>query len=208
VSEQRRVSRSRREFLATGGALVLSFALAPWPAAAQEGQGAPGGAKLPGSLARTPLLDAWIRIDATGAITVFTGKVELGQGVKTALQQIAAEELVVAFDRIMLVTADTERTPNEGITSGSNSMKDSGTAILNAAAQVRGILIEEASRRLGVPAAQLVARDGAVRASGRSVGYGELVAGRDLHMSATAESIDTKRIASLRLSKEAEYLRV
>src|SRR5205807_6785545 len=109
-------------------------------------------AKLPGSLARTPLLDAWIRIDATGAITVFTGKAEPGQGVMTALRQGAADELVVAFERITLVPAGTERTPNEGITSGSNSMKDSGTAILNAAAQVRAILIEEAARRLAIPA--------------------------------------------------------
>ena len=181
--------QSRREFLATGGALVVSFTLAPLPALAQEGgHAAPTGPKLPGSLTRNPMLDAWIRIDANGAITVFTGKVELGQGVKTALQQVAAEELVVPFERITMVTADTERTPNEGITSGSNSMKDSGTAILNAAAQVRAILVDEAARRLGVPAAQLTARDGAVHASGRSITYGDLVAGGNLHVNAAAES--------------------
>ncbi len=87
------------------------------------------------------MLDSWIRIDADGAITVFTGKAELGQGIKTALIQVAAEELVVEPRAITLVTADTGRTPNEGYTAGSQSMPDSGTAILHAAAQARAILV-------------------------------------------------------------------
>jgi len=181
-------SPARRDFLASGGALIVSFTLAPLASVAQDAHAPPPGPKLPGSLTRTPLLDAWIRIDANGAITVFTGKVELGQGVKTALQQIAAEELVVPFERITLVTADTERTPNEGITSGSNSLKDSGTAILNAAAQVRTILVAEASRRFGIPPENLTLRDGAVYASPRGITYGELVAGGILHVNAAPES--------------------
>ena len=102
---------SRREFLATGGALVLSFALSPRSALAQPAEAAKPPA-LPGALDKTPLLDAWIRIGADGSITVFTGKAELGQGVKTALAQIAAEQLAVGFERIAMVTADTELTPN------------------------------------------------------------------------------------------------
>src|SRR5213079_198393 len=71
-------------------------------------------AKLPGSLGKTPLLDAWIRVDADGGVTVFTGKAELGQGIKTALIQIAAEQIGVQPARIRLITADTARTPDEG----------------------------------------------------------------------------------------------
>ena len=169
---------NRREFIATGGALIVSFAL---PAAAQE--------KLPGALARTPLIDAWIRVGADGRITVFTGKAELGQGIKTALLQIAADQLAVDMKAIELVTADTARTPNEGYTAGSNSMKDSGTAILNAAAQARELLLAQASRRLGVPAEQLIAQNGEVRApDGRRVGYGALVEGELLHVRAGAQS--------------------
>src|SRR5450631_2036915 len=124
-----------------------------------------------------------------GGVTVFTGKGELGQGIRTALQQVAAEQLAVPFASITMITADTQRTPNEGYTSGSNSMKDSGTAILNAAAQVRELLVAEASRRIGVAADQLVARDGAVHApGGKRVGYGELVAGPALHVRAEAQS--------------------
>ncbi|HEX7606265.1 MAG TPA: molybdopterin cofactor-binding domain-containing protein [Usitatibacter sp.] len=181
---------TRRQFLSGGGALVVSFALSP-RAAAQAGETATRSAeaKLPGSLDRFPMLDSWIRIGADGSVTVFTGKGELGQGIRTALQQVAAEQLAVPFASITMITADTQRTPNEGYTSGSNSMKDSGTAILNAAAQVRELLVAEASRRLGVAAGELVARDGAVHApGGKRVGYGELVAGQALHVRAEVQS--------------------
>jgi CO/xanthine dehydrogenase Mo-binding subunit len=163
---------TRREFLAAGGALIIGFSLAPSSLRAQK----PPGPKLPGSLDANPMLDSWLRIDADGGITLFTGKAELGQGVKTALIQIAAEQLYVSPQRIRLITADTRQTPDEGYTAGSNSMKDSGTAIMNAAAQVREILIARAAERLGVPADRLKAQEGAVVADdGRRVGFGELV---------------------------------
>jgi len=168
---------TRRLLLTTGGALVVSFALLPKLAALA--QNVP---KLPGDLDKTPMLDSWIAIDAQGRITVFAGKAELGQGIKTALIQCAAEEIEVDPAGITLITADTERTPNEGYTAGSHSMQDCGTAILNAAAQVRGILIELAATRLNLPAEQLKATQGTVVANdGRSVRYGELLTGQDLH---------------------------
>jgi CO/xanthine dehydrogenase Mo-binding subunit len=141
--------------------------------------------KPPGSLQRNPDLDSWIRIDDRGAITVFTGKCELGQGIKTALIQVAAEELVVAPESIRLVTADTALTPNEGYTAGSHSMQDSGTAIRYAAAQARALLIGAAAARLGVPREHLKAHDGAVVADdGRRLGYGALVKDELLHVTA------------------------
>ena len=147
---------SRRGVLAGGGALVLSFSLLqPADLLAQEAQGAkppPQEPKLPGSLKTEPMLDAWIRIDADGTVTVFTGKAELGQGIKTALIQVAAEQLDVDPGAVRLITADTGQTPNEGYTAGSHSMQDSGTAILHAAAQVRAILIGLAATRLDLSA--------------------------------------------------------
>ena len=117
---------SRRAFM-RGGALVVAFTLLPaMRALAQGGQGA----RLPGSLNAAPSLDAWIRIANDGQVTVFTGKAELGQGVKTALTQIAAEELGVLPASITIVTADTARTADEGYTAGSRSMQDSGVAIM------------------------------------------------------------------------------
>ena len=176
---------ARREFLRQSGALVLAFSLAPRAFAQAPGSKPP---PLPGSLAKSPYLDAWIRIDTSGAVMVFTGKAELGQGIKTAILQVAAEELDVALDTIRLVTADTALTANEGFTAGSNSLKDSGTAVRHAAAQVRAILVEEAARRWNVPAAGLRAQNATVLApDGRRAGYGELVAGRDLHVEARPE---------------------
>src|SRR4051812_30035225 len=168
---------NRRGFIARSGALVVSFSLLPRVAGAQAG-------KLPGSLNHEPMLDAWIRVGADGRITVFTGKAELGQGIKTALIQVAAEELVVEPSRIELVTADTARTPDEQYTAGSQSMQESGTAILHAAAQTRVLLTGLAAKRLGVPVERLSLRDGAVN----GVGYGELVAGEALHVRAQPQS--------------------
>ncbi|WP_297693563.1 molybdopterin cofactor-binding domain-containing protein [Phenylobacterium sp.] len=177
---------SRRDALA-GGALVVAFSMTGH-ARAQEARGPQKTVPpaLPGSLKTTPWLDAWIRVDVTGQITVFTGKAELGQGIKTALIQIAAEELDVPPQSLRLITADTGQTPNEGFTAGSHSMQDSGTAILNAAANVRMILGQAAARRLGV-AADLLATTGEGRfkaPDGRLAGYGELAAGLSLHVEA------------------------
>lgn len=178
----------RRRVLAGGGALIVSFSLSSGFAQDQKPAAAPA-PKPPGSLATTPYLDSWIRIDADGSITVFTGKAELGQGVKTAIQQIAAEELDVPFESLKVVTADTKLTANEGYTAGSNSMKDSGTAIQNAAAQVRELLVAEAARRLDQPAEGLRTENGAViSANGKRLAYGELVAADMLHVQAQPKS--------------------
>ena len=174
------IALSRRRFLASAGALVVTFALSPRVASAQQ---------LPGSLKDAPMLDAWIRVGADDTITVFTGKAELGQGIKTALIQVAAEELMVEPARITLVTADTGRTPNEGVTAGSQSMQNSGTAIQNAAAQARAALVRQAAARLGVPESELVVRGGAVHApDGRKLAYGEAVTGDTLHVKAETQS--------------------
>src|SRR5690242_826737 len=137
---------TRRDFSAGLGGIVLSFSLAPRLALGQDRP------RLPGSLETNRMLDAWLRIGADGKVTVFTGKVELGQGVVTALAQIAAEELDVSLAQVSMVQADTGRTPNEGQTAGSQSIENSGTALRMAGAEVRAILLELAAKRLGVGA--------------------------------------------------------
>jgi len=116
---------SRRDLLKAGTGLVVAIAYAPISALAQ-GTEAP--AHLPGSLDHNRLLSAWLRVDPNGTVTVFTGKVELGQGIGSALAQVAADELDVDYRRINMVTADTSRTPDEGFTAGSQSIEQSGTA--------------------------------------------------------------------------------
>src|SRR5260370_5812630 len=181
----------RRRVLAGGGALIVSFSLTE--AFAQD-QTAPAAAPAPaqnppGSLKGAPFLDSWIRIDADGSITAFTGKAELGQGFKTAFQQIAAEELDVPFESFKVVTADTRLTANEGYTSGSHSMQDSGTAIQNAAAQARELLVAEAARRIDLPAESFRTENGVVIApAGQRFRYGDLVARDMLHVQARPKS--------------------
>jgi len=157
---------TRRDFAKAAGALVVAFGLGPRVAFAQ------GAARLPGSLDNNRRLDAWIRIDPEGTVTVFTGKVELGQGAVTALAQIAAEELDVAFSRIRMIAGDTARTPNEGFTSGSQSMEFGGTALKFAAAEARSILLDLAARKLNAAPESLAVSDGIIRtAGGESASY-------------------------------------
>ncbi len=171
---------SRRDFAKLGG-IVLAFTLAPRLSPGQQP------AHLPGSLDTNRMLDAWIRIGADGSATVCTGKVELGQGIVTALAQIAAEELDLPLERVHMISGDTEKTPNEGVTSGSQSIEYGGTALRLAGAEVRAILIDLAAKRLGVEAATLDVADGVVTAADhRKTTYAELAGAVDLHREATA----------------------
>src|SRR5262249_31982338 len=171
---------NRRQFTAGLGAVVVAFSLDPKLARGQE--------RLPGGLQNNRRLDAWIRINTDGGATVFTGKVELGQGVLTALAQIAAEELDLPLSRVEMISGDTGHTPDEGHTSGSVSIASSGTALRMAAAAVRSLLRDLAANRLGTSPADLTVASGVIAApDGRKVGYGELVAALDLKREATAK---------------------
>src|SRR5437762_13607099 len=98
---------------------------------------APAPKKLPGSLETNRSLDQWLSINADGTVTVRPGKVEIGQGILTALVQIVAEELDVAPSRIRVIAAATMTSPNEGVTSGSRSIQESGIALRFASAETR-----------------------------------------------------------------------
>jgi CO/xanthine dehydrogenase Mo-binding subunit len=130
-----------------------------------------------GSLEKNPLLSQWLRLERDGTVSVFSGKVEIGQGILTALAQIAAEELGVSPARIRMVAADTSLSPNEGVTSGSLSIQDSGAALRQACAHARSLLLERAAERLGASPGDLQVEDGTVRAAGRSTSFWECADG-------------------------------
>ncbi|MFL9855890.1 molybdopterin-dependent oxidoreductase [Paraburkholderia madseniana] len=191
------INEGRRRFMMSG-ALVVSFSLFPGiKAMAQEVIADEGAAvhvakateTLAGSLKTNPFLDAWIKIDPAGKVTVYTGKVELGTGVRTALLQIAAEELNMAPSLITFLTADTGASPDEGLTAGSHTIVDSGSALLNASAQVRGLLVDAAAKHFGVESGVLQVQDAVIKApDGRTMTYGQAVGAVDLHRMATPVS--------------------
>ena len=129
----------------------------------------------------TDELDDWIRIELDGTVTAFSGKVELGTGVRTALAQIVAEELDVPFERVQMVMGDTERTPDEGYTAGSMTISESGDALRQASAEARQILLGQASDRLDAQPGELEVTNGVVSVAKdptRSISYAELMGGK------------------------------
>jgi len=156
---------------------------------------------LPAALAANPDLDTWVRIDAAETVTVFTGKAELGQGLVSALARVAADELDVAFGRVRVRTADTDHPLDERVTAGSLSMMSSGSALRQAAAEVRALLFERAAQRLGVPAGDLEVHDGTISAAGASVTYWQLAGGRPLRRRASG-AVAPKPAAEHRLVGE------
>ena len=132
---------------------------------------APAGAgSLPGSLATNPVLGRWLDFGRHSEVTVRVGKVEFGQGIWTALAQVAAEELQVDLAQVRMAPVSTSTSPDEGVTSGSRSVQDSGSALRQACAQARELLLAAAADRLAGPPAALSVTDGQILASGRPTG--------------------------------------
>jgi CO/xanthine dehydrogenase Mo-binding subunit len=127
---------------------------------------APPAQKLPPSLAANPNLSSWIKISAEGHVVVSPGKVEIGQGIVTALAQIAADELDLDLSRVRMVRATTAGSPNEGVTSGSLSVQQSGRAVRHVCAEVRQIFLSLAADRLGVGVDALAISDGEISGPG------------------------------------------
>ena len=145
---------------------------------------------LPPSLAANPKLSSWIGFSPEGHVSVSPGKVEIGQGIVTALAQIAADELDVDIARVRMVRASTAVSPNEGVTSGSLSVQQSGRALRQACAEIRQIFLAAAAERLGVAAGVLTINDGAISGPGNvSTSYWELAREVSLDRDATPGAV-------------------
>lgn len=123
---------------------------------------APQPAPLPVTLAANPVLATWLDLTDVGVVTIRSGKVEYGQGIWTALAQIAAEELDVDLRRVKVAPVSTATSPDEGTTSGSRSIEESGMALRQACAQARSLLVAAAAARLGVAPPALGVTDGEI----------------------------------------------
>jgi CO/xanthine dehydrogenase Mo-binding subunit len=150
----------------------------------------PAPPKLPVSLAANPKLSSWLKFSADGQVVVSPGKVEIGQGIVTALAQIAADELDIDISRIRMHRASTASSPNEGVTSGSLSIQQSGRALRHVCAEVRRIFLEKASDRLGTDIDALGIEDGAIKGPGNvSTSYWELADEVSLERDATVDAM-------------------
>ena len=170
---------SRRDFLKTSGALIVSFSAATNPAHAQGGPS-------PGSPPSNQL-DSWIAIAADGSVTAYSGKEEIGQGIATAQTQLVAEELCVPLHRVRLIYCDTALTPDQAHTSGSQShpANFNRNNLAQAGATARAALLHLASERLGVPVEQLTIGDSVISVKSdpsKRAHYGELVGGRKFNL--------------------------
>jgi CO/xanthine dehydrogenase Mo-binding subunit len=155
---------------------------------------------LPVSLAANPKLSSWVKLIGEGRVAISPGKVEIGQGIVTALAQIAADELDVDISRIEMIRASTATSPNEGVTSGSLSIQQSGRALRHACAEVRQRFLVAASERLGVDASLLEIDDGTISGPGNvRTSYWELAGDvsldHDANAGATTKNFAKRAIA-------------
>ena len=162
---------SRREFFKTSGALVVSCTMPPAVVFGQEG--------------KPPLvpteLDSWIAILPDGRVAAFFGKMDMGQGLDIAVAQIVADELDVGFDKVEVVMGDTASSCNQGGASGSTGVSNGARLLRRAAAEARRVLLDQGSRQLGVPVAELSVDDGVIAGGGKKTSYAELVGGKYFH---------------------------
>ena len=155
-------------------------------------------AALPKDVAANPVLARWVTVEDDGTIALRVGKVELGQGILTALAQIAAEELDVPLGRVRMLPAHTAG-PDEGLTAGSMSIVEAGPAVRLVCAQLRGLFVAEAARRWGAEPGSVRVDDGVFRGpEGQVSGYGELAPAVPLDVEADPTS-PTKDPAAYRL---------
>ncbi len=174
---------TRRDVLKGGGALVVSFAI-PASLTASLASEAKAAASLVRPLSPS-LLDSYLAIAADDRITVYFGKMDMGQGLDVAIGQIVAEELGVSFDRVTVIMGDTALCLDQGGGSASSGIQHGGKPMRNAAAEARRILLELAAKRFKVPVDRLAITDGVISvngAAGKIVRYGELIGGNHFNV--------------------------
>ncbi|MCB0629321.1 MAG: molybdopterin cofactor-binding domain-containing protein [Saprospiraceae bacterium] len=181
---QRYLSDSRRQFLRTMGSLTIAIPFLPgcFSGEAEQTRIDVTLEELPGSLRRTPDIDSWLEVLEDGRVRIFSGKVELGQGIRNAVRQVAADELYMDLDRVEVVLAETGRTPNEGYTAGSGSIQNSAMAVRHAAAAAREQLLELAAAELQTTSDQLWLDNGNIklRKGRKQLSFAEILKGRQL----------------------------
>jgi len=177
------MTHSRRDFLKSCGALIVTFSAVSLDPLSAGGRGQFG---THSSHIDPKKLDSWLAVEADGTITAYTGKCDFGQGIFTAQSQLVAEELCVPISRVKLVQCDTSVTPDQGSTSGSQSTPTNFNSenLALAAATAREALLSMAAVQLSEPVEQLTLANGVIIGkSGHQVRYEELVGSKHFDVS-------------------------
>jgi len=186
-------STSRRNFLRTSGALVLTIGIKAIPGGEALAQTAAAGLYPDPDFLE---LDTWIVIHPDNTVTFFVGKTDGGQGTGTAFRQMMCDELDIAYDKTSLVMGCTDTTPDQGGSGGSDAIERDGWPMRRVAAEARRVLLELASEHLDTPVAELNVSDASISArsdSTKSVTYAELVGGRRFDVALTGDNINATR---------------
>src|SRR5438445_1526707 len=180
---------SRRGLLRTGGALVVSFMCGAALPHRSLAQASGAGADLGKSLDLKEV-DSFLAVYADGSVTIYTSKVDVGTGLRTAMSQMVAEELGVSVERIAVVEGDTALTPDQGGTGGSTGIPRGAVEVRQAAATARQAILQLGAERLGRQTAELTLADGQVRPikGGPCLGLGALVGGKRLTLKVDSQA--------------------
>jgi CO/xanthine dehydrogenase Mo-binding subunit len=172
---------SRRDVLRTGGGLIVAFTMTSRRGAAAESTAA---AKFAGKPVDGTEVDTFLAIHPDGSATIFTGKVDLGTGLRIAVRQMAAEELGLPIEKVDLIEGDTLLTPDQGRTGGSSGLTQGGVGVRQAAATAREQIVARGAERLKRPASELELAGAQVRpkSGGSSVALGDLIGGKRLSL--------------------------
>ena len=197
VLENQPAGTSRRAFLKTSGALVVSFG-ASGVMGVDALTAAVGGLDAPLRAGPYPdpdfrQLDSWVAIHADNTATFYVGKTDCGQGTGTAFRQMMSDELDIAYDDTSLVMGSTDVTPDQGGSGGSDGIQTDGWPMRPVAAEARRVLLEMASERLNVPVEQLDVREAVITLRSdpsRSVTYGELIGDRRFNVPLTGRNVN------------------
>ncbi len=199
VLESRNPSTSRRDFLKTSGALVVSFSAGALTgtealaAAVVRGEAALAQAAGPYPDPDFRQLDTWIAIHGDNTATFYVGKTDGGQGTGTAFRQMMSDELDIAYDKTSLVMGSTDVTPDQGGSGGSDAIQRDGWPMRRVAAEARRVLLELASERFEVPVEQLDVRDAVIALKSdpsKTVTYAELIGERRFNVTLTGRDVN------------------
>ena len=207
------MSTDRRDFLKTGGMMIVSvaaFSGGDWFGQPSSGQVASSRTGGPYPDPDYLQLDSWMVIRPDNTATFYVGKTDCGQGTGTAFRQMMSDELDIAYDKTSCVMGSTDNTVDQGGSGGSDAIQVDGWPMRRVAAEARRVLLEMASQKLSAPVDQLGVSAGVVTVKtdpSKRVSYGELIGGKRFNVTLTGRNVDaTTGVANVKAVQDLKMV--